>query len=66
MKDVEEPIHAFSFINKTLLQLTDKECAAFRSEIISRIPELFYLNRLSLSYLEPFLLFFLCHLLIHL
>ncbi|KAM1019622.1 hypothetical protein ACFX13_041699 [Malus domestica] len=45
MKDVEEPIHAFSFINKTLLQLTDKECAAFRSEIISRIPELFYLNR---------------------
>ncbi|RXI07623.1 hypothetical protein DVH24_005396 [Malus domestica] len=45
MKGVEEPIHAFSFINKTLLQLTDKECAAFRSEVISRIPELFYLNR---------------------
>ncbi|PQQ16057.1 vacuolar protein sorting-associated protein 8 homolog [Prunus yedoensis var. nudiflora] len=45
MKDVDEPIHAFSFINKTLLQLTDNESAAFRSEVISRIPELFDLNR---------------------
>ncbi|CAB4300751.1 unnamed protein product [Prunus armeniaca] len=44
MKDVDEPIHAFSFINKTLLQLTDNESATFRSEVISRIPELFDLN----------------------
>lgn len=45
MKDAVEPIHAFSFINKILLQLSDDECAAFRSAVISRIPELFDLNR---------------------
>nr|POE52599.1 isoform 3 of vacuolar protein sorting-associated protein 8 like [Quercus suber] len=40
MKDVDEPIHAFSFINKTLLQLSDNERAIFQSAVISRIPEL--------------------------
>ncbi|XP_050385748.1 uncharacterized protein LOC126802206 [Argentina anserina] len=45
MKDEAEPIHAFAFINKTLLLLTDEECVAFRSAVISRIPELFDLNR---------------------
>ncbi|KAL6123977.1 hypothetical protein ACLB2K_076493 [Fragaria x ananassa] len=45
MKDAAEPIHAFAFINKILLRLTDKERAAFRSAVISRIPELFDLNR---------------------
>lgn len=45
MKDVDEPIHAFSFIHDTLLQLTDNEYAAFRSAVISRIPELICLSR---------------------
>ena len=55
MKDAAEPIHAFAFINKTLGQLTDDECAAFRSAVISRIPELFGLNRYS--YRECFITF---------
>ena len=45
MKDVDEPIQAFSFINKTLLQLSDSEHAVFRSAVISRIPELVDLSR---------------------
>ncbi|KAM4105265.1 hypothetical protein ACJW30_06G219100 [Castanea mollissima] len=45
MKDVDEPIHAFSFINKTLLQLSDNERAIFQSAVISRIPELVDLSR---------------------
>lgn len=45
MKDVDEPIHAFSFINNTLLQLSDIESAAFKSAVISRIPELVQLSR---------------------
>ncbi|XP_031251024.1 vacuolar protein sorting-associated protein 8 homolog [Pistacia vera] len=45
MKDFDEPIHAFSFINDKLVQLTDKERAAFRSAVISRIPELVGLSR---------------------
>ncbi|KAF5732004.1 vacuolar protein sorting-associated protein 8 isoform X1 [Tripterygium wilfordii] len=45
MKDLEEPIHAFSFINNTLLQLSDNECETFQSVIISRIPELVGLSR---------------------
>lgn len=45
MKDVDEPIHAFSFIHDTLLQLTDNEYAAFCSAVISRIPELICLSR---------------------
>ncbi|KAJ9681025.1 hypothetical protein PVL29_020099 [Vitis rotundifolia] len=45
MKDVDEPVHAFSFINHTLSQLSDTESAAFRSAVISRIPELVNLSR---------------------
>ncbi|KAI4355307.1 hypothetical protein L6164_004095 [Bauhinia variegata] len=45
MKDVNEPIHAFSFINRTLVQLSDKDHAAIRSAIISRISELVELSR---------------------
>ncbi|PON75529.1 Guanine nucleotide-binding protein, beta subunit [Parasponia andersonii] len=46
MKDVDEPIHAFSFINRTLLELSDNnDRAAFQSAVIDRIPELVELNR---------------------
>lgn len=45
MKDVDEPIHAFSFISNTLLQLRDTESADFQSAVISRIPELVNLSR---------------------
>lgn len=45
MKDVDEPIHTFSFINKTLSQLTDNEHVVFRSAVILRIPELVELSR---------------------
>ncbi|XP_073012447.1 uncharacterized protein [Typha latifolia] len=45
MKDVREPIHAFAFINKMLLQLANSEALSFRSEVICRIPELAKLSR---------------------
>ncbi|KAL2336279.1 hypothetical protein Fmac_010725 [Flemingia macrophylla] len=45
VKDVDEPVHAFSFINKALSQLTDNDHAAFRSAVILRIPELVELSR---------------------
>ena len=46
MKDVDEPIHAFSFINRTLSEASDNnERGDFRSAVISRIPELVALNR---------------------
>ncbi|KAF9600812.1 hypothetical protein IFM89_012551 [Coptis chinensis] len=45
MKDLDEPIHAFSFINSMLLQLRDAESVSFRSAVITRIPELFNLSR---------------------
>ncbi|KAI4328979.1 hypothetical protein L6164_021289 [Bauhinia variegata] len=45
MKDVNEPIHAFSFINRTLVQPSNKNHAAIRSAIISRISELVELSR---------------------
>ncbi|KAF4366492.1 hypothetical protein F8388_003730 [Cannabis sativa] len=44
-KDVDEPIHAFSFINKILLELDGNDRDAFRSGLICRIPELINLNR---------------------
>ncbi|XP_061336462.1 uncharacterized protein LOC133283598 isoform X2 [Gastrolobium bilobum] len=44
-KDVDEPVHAFSFINKAFSQLTDNDHAAIRSAVISRIPELVELSR---------------------
>ncbi|KAF1890216.1 hypothetical protein Lal_00025549 [Lupinus albus] len=45
MNDVDEPVHAFSFINRTLSQLTGNNHAAIRSAVISRIPELVELSR---------------------
>ncbi|MED6196098.1 hypothetical protein PIB30_044081 [Stylosanthes scabra] len=45
MKDVDEPIHAFSFINVMLSRLTNKNHATIRSAVISRIPELVELSR---------------------
>ncbi|CAM8890178.1 unnamed protein product [Rhodiola kirilowii] len=45
MKDVNEPIYAFAFINKTLLHTHGAEVAAFRSAVISRIPDLVMLSR---------------------
>lgn len=45
MKDVDAPVHAFSFINSILQQLSETETVAFRSAVISRIPELVILNR---------------------
>lgn len=45
MKDADEPVHAFSFADGILLQLGEKESAAFRSALISRIPELVTLSR---------------------
>lgn len=47
MKDVEEPIHAFAFINRTLMELSNSEQTEFRGVVISRIPELLNLNRLQ-------------------
>lgn len=51
MKDVDEPVHAFSFIHSMLLQLSGAESAAFRSAVISRIPELVHLSRECTFYL---------------
>ncbi|KAI3843581.1 hypothetical protein MKX03_022406 [Papaver bracteatum] len=43
MKDLEEPLHAFSFINMLLER--DNESATFRSAVLSRISELVILSR---------------------
>ncbi|XP_059658306.1 uncharacterized protein LOC132304565 isoform X2 [Cornus florida] len=45
MKDVDEPVHAFSFINDTLLLLNEPELGAFQSAVISQIPDLVCLCR---------------------
>ncbi|XP_030535346.1 vacuolar protein sorting-associated protein 8 homolog isoform X2 [Rhodamnia argentea] len=45
MKDVDEPIHAFAYINNALLHLNETEHAAFRSAVFSRIPALVDLSR---------------------
>lgn len=45
MKDVDEPVHAFSFINKVFSELTDKDHTAIRSAVLSRIPDLVELSR---------------------
>ncbi|KAE8703626.1 vacuolar protein sorting-associated protein 8-like protein isoform X2 [Hibiscus syriacus] len=45
MKDVEEPIHAFAFINNKLMQLSNGDYSTFRSAFVSRIPELVNLSR---------------------
>ncbi|GAB2291147.1 hypothetical protein Dimus_025404 [Dionaea muscipula] len=45
MKDEDEPVHAFSFINNILLLLSQAESVDLQSAIISRIPELTKLSR---------------------
>ncbi|XP_004514922.1 uncharacterized protein [Cicer arietinum] len=45
MKDVDEPVYAFSFIDKAFSQLTGNDHAAIRSAVLSRIPELVELRR---------------------
>ncbi|XP_050236032.1 uncharacterized protein LOC126686054 [Mercurialis annua] len=45
MKDVDEPIHAFSYIDNTLRHVSSNELNAFQSAIILRIPELVVLSR---------------------
>ncbi|KAL9255809.1 Vacuolar protein sorting-associated protein 8-like protein [Drosera capensis] len=45
MKDEDEPVHAFTFINSTLLQLGEAESVDFRSAIIVRMPQLTKLSR---------------------
>lgn len=45
MKDLDEPIHAFAFINKMLILLKSGEASSFQLAVISRIPELIKLSR---------------------
>ncbi|KAJ3693979.1 hypothetical protein LUZ60_009459 [Juncus effusus] len=47
MKDKEDPLHAFAFIDKILSGQvsTNKEATSFRSAVVSRIPDLVKLNR---------------------
>jgi len=45
VKEADEPIHLFCYVNKMLSQLSGDEFTAFQSAIISRIPELLDLSR---------------------
>ncbi|KFK30664.1 hypothetical protein AALP_AA6G011700 [Arabis alpina] len=45
MKEADEPIHSFCYVNKMLSQLRGDEFTAFQSAVISRIPELLELSR---------------------
>ncbi|KAF8107160.1 hypothetical protein N665_0126s0076 [Sinapis alba] len=45
MKEAEEPIHSFCYVNKMLSQLSGDEFTAFQSAVIDRIPELLELSR---------------------
>ncbi|CAN6969695.1 unnamed protein product, partial [Brassica rapa subsp. trilocularis] len=45
MKEAEEPIHSFCYVNKMLSQLNGNEFTAFQSAVIDRIPELLELSR---------------------
>uniref|UniRef100_A0A1J3JRI7 Vacuolar protein sorting-associated protein 8-like protein n=1 Tax=Noccaea caerulescens TaxID=107243 RepID=A0A1J3JRI7_NOCCA len=45
MKEADEPIHSFCYVNKMLSQMTGDEFTAFQSAIIARIPELLELSR---------------------
>ncbi|KAJ9171579.1 hypothetical protein P3X46_014929 [Hevea brasiliensis] len=45
MKDVDEPVHTFAYINNTLRQLSGNERDDFQSAVMSRIPELVVLSR---------------------
>ncbi|XP_068669658.1 uncharacterized protein [Aristolochia californica] len=45
MKDMDEPVHAFAYINNKLLLLRDSELASFESAVVCRIPDLVNLSR---------------------
>ncbi|KAI4319055.1 hypothetical protein MLD38_032703 [Melastoma candidum] len=45
MKDVDEPVHAFAYIEIALSQLYEIDRDSFRSAVISRIPRLICLSR---------------------
>lgn len=45
MKEADEPIHSFCYVNKMLSQLSGDEFTAFQSAIVFRIPELLELSR---------------------
>ncbi|CAN8308812.1 unnamed protein product [Cochlearia groenlandica] len=45
MKEADEPIHSFCFVNKMLSQLSGDEFTAFQSAIVYRIPQLLELSR---------------------
>ncbi|XP_018456561.2 uncharacterized protein LOC108827617 [Raphanus sativus] len=45
MKEADEPIHSFCYVNKMLSQLSGDEFTAFQSAIIDRIAELLELSR---------------------
>ncbi|RAL47649.1 hypothetical protein DM860_011387 [Cuscuta australis] len=45
IKYIDEPIHAFSFIHDMLHQMGNKDSDAFRSAVLSRIPDLVKLSR---------------------
>ncbi|KAI3757517.1 hypothetical protein L6452_05057 [Arctium lappa] len=45
MKDVDEPIHAFSFINNLLRRQSDGRPDSLEAAVISRIPDLVQLSR---------------------
>ncbi|XP_024009806.1 vacuolar protein sorting-associated protein 8 homolog isoform X2 [Eutrema salsugineum] len=45
MKEADEPLHSFCYVNKMLSQLRGDEFTAFHSAIISRIPQLLELSR---------------------
>ncbi|XP_031383259.1 vacuolar protein sorting-associated protein 8 homolog [Punica granatum] len=45
MKDVDEPVHAFAFIDSAISLLNEADGTAFRSAVISRIPALVDLSR---------------------
>lgn len=45
MKDVDEPVHAFSYIYNLLQQQSDKRPDSFEAAVISRIPDLVQLSR---------------------
>ncbi|KAG7553417.1 Zinc finger RING-type [Arabidopsis thaliana x Arabidopsis arenosa] len=45
MKEADEPIHSFCYVNKMLSQLSGDKFTAFQSAVISKIPELLDLSR---------------------
>ncbi|XP_047318127.1 vacuolar protein sorting-associated protein 8 homolog [Impatiens glandulifera] len=45
MKDLDDPVHAFAFINVALQELSGSELQSFYSAVISRFPDLVILSR---------------------